>query len=533
MQTRLLPLLLPALLLTACPDEKKVTRAAAPSGVIQALKTTLSAMEPVAAETLLPSSGVLSRVYSARGHRPGWLDGACPSERAAGLLKALLAAGDFGLRPADYPLEPIQRLQAEARLEGCTGGKWPHARSAALELLLSDAFVLLASHLSMGRFDPEELAPRRYAEPGGVAEAALGRALESRRGVDELAYIGPRAAPYENLVATNRILRNAAAGGGYPTVPDGPELRRGDQGPRVSALRNRLHAAGYPVERHHRIYNRAVEVSVEVFQERAGLEETGVADQKTLALLNRSVDRHLDTIALNLERWRWLPRPLGEPAVLVNIPGQRAHLLSRGGKGMTMKAVVGRPSRPTPQLNSAINMVMVNPTWYVPDMIANKDILPKAYRNPGYLEAHGFRWVDTGRNSGWGAEGASRLIQLPGRHNALGRLKLVFPNKHDVYLHDTSARHLFARQDRFFSSGCVRLERADALTAEIIRRANGWSGQKVEAALAGGGQRRIPLERSINVHLIYMTAWAQRPGHLRVYEDVYELNDELAAAMAR
>ena len=530
MQTRPIGPVLLVLLLSACPSRKASRPKAPPAGVATAIRQSLAMPGPVAGQVPLGSAEVLARAYAAREHRPAWLDGACPSGAAGELIGALMASGDYGLSPADFPLDALGRLQSEARLEGCKKGTWPVARAAALELLLSDAFALFAAQLSQGRLNQGDLSPRRSAWPESDAEAALGRALSSGRAVAELRLLGPRAAPYENLVASNRMLRRAAEGGGFPGIPDGPTARVGDHGPRVEALRRRLKTAGYPVDGHGERFSRAVQVSLEVYQERAGLPETGELDALTLAHLNTPVDRHLDTIALNLERWRWLPRALGDPAVVVNIPGQRVHLLARGGAGMTMKAVVGRRSRPTPQLSSTINMMVINPTWYVPDLIATEDILPMADRNPGYLEARGFRWVETGDHGGWGAAGASRLVQLPGRHNALGRLKLVFPNKHDVYLHDTSSPQLFQRRRRFLSSGCVRLERAEALAAELLRRSNGWSGQKIEASLAGGGQKRLTLARPVAVHLVYFTAWARRPGHLRSYDDVYELNGELASA---
>ena len=497
----------------------------------QAISTALSSPSPMVGSRSLSSHLSLARVYKARGNRPGWISGGCPSTRAAELTRALMAAGDHGLRPSDYPVVQINTLQDEARLEGCKEGRWPLSRAADLELLLSDALLLFASHLAKGRLNPEDLSARHRAPPGGSAEAALARILGGGRLVEQLSDIPPRAAGYASLVGTNRILRNAAAGGGWPTIPEGEELRDGSQGPRVVALRQRLRAAGYPVSAGKRTYGRAVEVAVEAFQERSGLEETGVVDAETLARLNSPVDEHLDRIALNLERWRWLPQDLGPLVVLVNIPGQRVRLLSRGSEVMIMKAVVGRPSRPTPQLRSAITEIVVNPSWYVPDLIASEDLLPKEARNPGYLAARGFRWISGDDGYGPNLGSGARLVQLPGRHNALGRLKLIFPNTHDVYLHDTSSPELFQKRQRFLSSGCVRLERAEALAAALLRRSNSWTGQKAEASLAGGRPRRHKLNRSVPVYLTYFTTWAAKPGALQVYEDIYSLNEELAAAL--
>jgi len=476
------------------------------------------------------SPAALKAVYAARANRPGWLDGACPTRRAADLLRTAMAAGDHGLRPADYWVAEIRRFLDMARLDGCKGGDWPPARAAELELLLSDALLLMAHHLAGGRLHSANLSPRRRAGRGGPAQAALARILSGGKVLEVLGNLTPRTAAYAALVGTNRVLRDAAASGGWPTIPDGDAaLRSGASGSRVMALRRRLKAEGFPVSLERETYDRAVAVAVEAFQERAGLRPTGVVDTETLARLNSPVDAHLDRIALNLERWRWLPRDLGELAVLVNIPGQRVRLLKHGNEAMVMKAVVGRPSRPTPQLRSAINEIVVNPTWHVPDSILHRDLLPKEDRSPGYLARRGFRWVEGG--DGWGGYGGGRLIQLPGRRNALGRLKLKFPNEEDVYLHDTSSPELFDKRYRFLSSGCVRLERAEALAAQLLLRSNGWPGAKVEASLAGGAHKRLALVKPVPVHLTYFTVWATRPGALQVFEDVYELNGELLTAL--
>lgn len=530
---RITPILLLTLLLPACKSGRKEQAARVDLRVTRTIKDLLSGPSPMAGQHPLTSLAALRRVYKARGHSAGWLAGTCPSPLANNMIRQLMNAGDHGLRPSDYPLGALRRLQDEAKLEGCGEDRWPVARAADLDLLLSDALLLLASHLENGRLVPDDLSPRLSAPAGGSAEAALAKVLAGGRLVEQLSDITPRAAGYAALVGTNRILRNTAASGGWPSIPGGGPLSPGVEDDRVVALRKRLHAAGYPVSTSRRVYDRAVEVAVLAFQERSGLEETGAVDAETLARLNEPVDAHLDRIALNLERWRWLPRDLGPLVVLVNVPGQRVRLLSRGSVVMQMKAVVGRPSRPTPLLRSAITEVVVNPTWYVPDMIASKDLLPKEARNPGYLAARGFRWVT--KDEGWGHQetGGARLVQLPGRHNALGRLKLLFPNPHDVYLHDTSSPELFQKRYRFLSSGCVRLERAEALVADLLRRSNAWPGQKVEQALAGGGHRRHKLKRAVPVYLTYFTAWATKPGALQVFKDIYALNVELQAALQR
>ena len=527
----LLLVLIPLLLLAGCKQDRSARQARLDPRLPGAVAHALSGPSPMVGSRPLASPAALAALYGPRANRPGWLDGACPTRRAADLRRTLMAAGDQGLRPADYAVAEIGRLLDEARLDGCKEGDWPAARAAALELLLSDGLLLMAHHLAHGRLHQEDLSPRRRVEKSSAAVAALARVLSGEKVLEALGHLSPRTAAYSTLVATNRILREAAASGGWPTIPEqGDALRPGASGERVLALRRRLKAAGYPVSTGRDTYDRAVEVAVEAFQERAGLAPTGTVDARTLARLNSPVDAHLDRIALNLERWRWLPRDLGELAVLVNIPGQRVRLFTSGSEAMVMKAVVGRPSRPTPLLRSAINEIVVNPTWHVPESILSRDLLPKEDRSPGYLARRGFRWVEGG--DAWGGYGGGgRLVQLPGRNNALGRIKLKFPNEEDVYLHDTSSPELFDKPNRFLSSGCVRLERAEALAAQLLRRSNGWPGDRVEQALAGGAHKRLALDRPVPVHLTYFTVWSTRPGALQVFEDVYELNGELEAAL--
>lgn len=434
------------------------------------------------------------------------------------LLGSLGAAAEDGLLPADYRVEALRKVVDSAR-------SVPHADARAeLDLLLTDAFLVLASDLRHGKVNPESIySDCALASDSEDLAAVLETALGERKIRAALSGLAPPQKAYRLLRAALRRYRDLALAADPDSVSAGPTLRLGDSGERVVALRARLAqaatsdaAAPVPTAPVPDLFDDALAASVLRFQERHGLSEDGVAGKATLAELNRRVADHVGQIEANLERWRWLPHELGKRHVLVNIAAFRLEAVEDARTALDMKVIVGKPFTKTPMFSSAIESVLLNPSWYVPEKIAVEEILPKAAKDPGYLRREGYEVLS-----------ATRLRQKPGPGNALGRIKFVFPNRFGVYLHDTPAPALFGRTVRAFSHGCIRIEKPFDLAAWAFGGDPRWAPEAIRAAIDAGKERLVPLQEKIPVHVAYWTAWVGDDGVLRLGWDVYRRDAEL------
>ncbi|HEX2162323.1 MAG TPA: L,D-transpeptidase family protein, partial [Thermoanaerobaculia bacterium] len=266
------------------------------------------------------------------------------------------------------------------------------------------------------------------------------------------------------------------------------------------------------------VYDEPLAEGVRRFQRRHGLAVDAVVGPATLAALNVPVERRIEQIALNLERWRWLADDLGDRFVLVDLGGQELVAYDGGRPALRMNVVVGTPRTATPILASAIESVVVNPAWYVPASIVRNEIRPRLARDPGYLGRNGYHWLPGGG-----------LRQRPGPGNALGHFKFVFPNRHSVYLHDTPSRDLFDRPTRAFSHGCVRVADPRALAEWLLEGRP--ERDRLDRLRAHGSEHRVPLADPVPVHLLYWTASVGADGEVRFPVDVYGRDGRLLAAM--
>jgi L,D-transpeptidase YcbB len=330
---------------------------------------------------------------------------------------------------------------------------------------------------------------------------------------------------YERLEQALERYRRIAGLAEPDPVPPGPALKPSAEGDRVEALRTRLAAAAeaegadpLPDTDRPELFDAWLEEAVRAFQERHGLPADGIAGASTLAELNRTAEDQIRKIELNLERWRrWrlTPADLGERHILVNIAAFRLDAIEDGRSVLDMRVIVGRTDTPTPVVSSAIESVVLNPSWYVPKSIASKEILPKGR---SYLRRNGFEVLPDGK-----------LRQRPGANNSLGQVKLRFPNRFGVYLHDTPSRSLFDRTVRALSHGCVRLERPADLAAWVLRDDPQWTPEAIQDALDSSRERSVALSEPIPVHIAYWTAWVDDLGTLWFGQDIYEQDRELTS----
>ncbi|MFO1057765.1 MAG: L,D-transpeptidase family protein [Dongiaceae bacterium] len=442
----------------------------------------------------------LAAFYAERGYRPVWTDVGGVAAPGRRLAAALAASG----HPAPAGTDP-----------------------AATELLLSGALLQLAAGLAdvdapAGAVDTTGLALLRRAALAAATEPAGGPALAAFLGSelpDDPGYWRLRA-------AVERYARLQPAD--WPAIADGPPLVPGDEDERVLALRQRLAAEDAPeLALPLALFDPALEAAVRRFQLRHGLAVDGAVGPLTRRALNRTVAARLATLRANRERLR---RPLAdrpERYLLVNIAAAELAEVVDGQVGFESPVIVGRSDWPTPELESAITAIDLNPAWHVPPSIVAAELGPRLKRDPGYLGRQHIRVFEGGGElspaevAARSSLGGLRFRQDPGGQNPLGPLKFVFANPYGVYLHGSPAVGLFRRAERALSHGCVRVERALELAQRLLAGDPAWTPAALAAALASGATRTVPLRVPMPILLVYLTAWVDADGTVQFRDDLY------------
>ena len=322
----------------------------------------------------------------------------------------------------------------------------------------------------------------------------------------------------------------------WPLIPSGERiLRPGVHDALVLLLRQRLRTTQDLADNnsHSLLFDKQMAAAVKTFQERHGLTPDAIVGNDTLAALNITPDVRVKQILLNMQRFQQMEREVNDRFVMVNIPEYQLHLVEDNKNVLTMKVIVGKPTRETPELESDITRMVFNPHWSVPHMIAQNDIVPKVIENPGYLNQNNIRIYN---NESEGSEMSSydvdwqdaqangfqyHLRQDPGIKNALGLVKFEFQNSHDVYLHDTPAKELFSKDKRDFSSGCIRLEKPFALVAYLTQDDKRMDSEKIRTTLESRHTTYFTIQDPIPIYITYITAWVSEDGIVHFADDVY------------
>ena len=498
--------------------------------------------EPVYESLVLPS------FYERRLYRPAWSDERGPTRLADDLVGALRRADLEGLRSEDYHLAGIDALLAGVRADAKSGPAIAPDRWAELDLLLTDAFLVYGAHLLAGRVNPETLRPEWLAHPRSADIAAvLEAALASGNIGVMLETLAPPQHGYRRLREALARYREVAASGGWPAIPDRSTLQLGDSGPPVVALRERLRLEddlGPAEQQETALFDDGLEQALKKFQRRHGLAADGEVGAATRAELNVRVERRVEQLELNLERWRWLPKDLGRRHIIVNIAAFELEVVAEEAVALSMRVVVGRPFDRTPVLSDTMRYIVLNPYWHVPRNIAAGELLAKVRQDPSYLARYKLRVFP---NSGpdarevdpttvdWSAITPARfpfrLRQDPGPLNALGRVKFMFLNKYNVYLHDTPARPLFDEAQRDFSHGCIRIQQPIELAVYLLRQDPRWNRDALLGALDEAVDRTVPLPEPMPIHLLYWTAWADEDGTIQFRRDIHGRDAPLLRAL--
>lgn len=434
--------------------------------------------------------------------------GGCAWDDAAdaAMMSAVRGAADDGLDPALFHAD---------LLEGAA------VRDEERDVLLTDAAIKYAVALTRGLSAPrpEKVDQAMGSLVHGEVIDGLARALGRREVGDWLSGLVPTSEAYSRLRSALAFYRAIAAAGGWDLTPAAVAGKR--RGKLIPALRRRLAMEGdLTVNDGSARFDESLRAAVERFQRRNGLRADGKVNTKTIERLNVSASQRVAQIALNLERLRLqgVPTPT---RVEVNAPAATAVLYREGAVHLAMNAVVGSPGNDTPSLSSAIDTIILNPTWTVPQSIIRNEIKPAIRRDRDYLTKNRMYWA------------GEQLVQEPGPHNALGRIKFDFPNPYSVYLHDTPARRLFLDPERAQSHGCVRLEKPLELATELLRDDPEWDREAIEQAIRDGATRRIPLGQAMPVIIVYHTAFVDDEGLTHFRPDIYGLDTQLTLAMSQ
>jgi murein L,D-transpeptidase YcbB/YkuD len=506
-----------------------------PAAVRQEVADVL-ARDPALPLPIKQRRAALTRYYGELGGGLLWLT----SPRSRLLVLRMANATADGLSRDDYPAPHLGRLLD-------TAATITDRRSLAIiELYFSVAFLEYASDLSIGRVLPGKIDPDFFLKARTFDDLAALQAVAAEDSLDTvLARLEPRSAEYANLKSALAIYRALGIGGGWGKVPLGAtSLKPGATDPRVPALRARLaitDGASPAPPRAANLYDDELVAAVKRFQGRHGLDVDGVVGPGTLVAMNVPIEERIDGIVMAMERWRWMPPDLGAHYVIVNIAGFELRRIENGIIREQMAVVVGKPYHRTPVFSGAIRYLEFNPTWTVPESILVNEELAKLKRNPAAMAAQGFeailggrvydvRAIDWGRYSG--DDVPFQLRQKPGPNNPLGRVKLMFPNQHDVYLHDSPAQSLFDRTERAFSHGCIRLDRPLDLALQVLAAGGvpGWDERRVNALIATNATTVVNLVTPLAVHITYLTAWVEN-GAVNFAKDVYGHDARLLAAL--
>jgi murein L,D-transpeptidase YcbB/YkuD len=476
----------------------------------------------------------LQAFYARQGLRPVWSGDAGALPRAFELQRLLSEADQDGLLPDDYALPPLRPALDPDSL-------------AAFDVALSRAALHYAADLASGRVDPAAVESVWTAAPREIDIAAV---LDTLLAADRLPALRGTLAPpppgYARLCAALARYRAIAARGGWAALPGDTLITPADSGPAAAALRARLVAEGDLVGAHDTAtrYDVALSAAVRRFQRRHGLAPDGAVGPATLAQLNVPVEHRIRQMELNLERWRWLPRALGERYVMVNSAALDLEVVQHDSVVLRMRAVVGRLDWPTPIVSSRITGLQFAPAWSIPRSIAVQEILPLVRRDTTYLRRHRIRVLSDSTRGveidpatvDWSrvtdSTFAFQLRQEPGGTNPLGGVKFFFPNRFSSFIHDTPFRTAFREPVRTASHGCVRVEGAVDLAVYLLDNPARWPRDSIRRAMKRPEGRWVALRRPIPVHLGYWTAWVAQDGTVEFRDDFYGWDSALERALA-
>ena len=460
---------------------------------------------------------VLSKIYHENGLKPFWVGTDGPEKQAKVIFETLKDADSHGLIPEHYLTDKIQKYWKSTDAKGLAG----------LDILLTLGLRGYVADMREGSIEARKIDPKLFATARDVEVDYDSLREQALSGSDMQAFLEQQVPPflqYRKLRKALKEYRAMKAKGGWESIPEGKVLKPGMEDERVRLIRKRLVITGDLIsdDLERVIYDDRTVQAVKRFQSRHGFEPDGIIGKNTLSALNISVDTKIRQIVINMERYRWIKHQLGERVIAVNIAGFNAAGIKpkTGDIEIKMRVIVGKEYHKTPVFSDSIKYVEFNPYWNIPVSIAKNEMLPKLKKNANYLKEQNIRIF-----SSWGPDAKEldstaidwgkvskreisrwHLRQEPGPHNALGTVKIVFPNKFSVYLHDTPSHSLFQKTKRAFSHGCIRLSRPAEMASYVLGgEKNGWNIERVKEIIAGEKRQVVSLKKPFPIYILYRT----------------------------
>ena len=472
--------------------------------------------------------------YASRNYAPIWIQDGRLNTRAKAVIARLKNAAADGLDAPDYPVPDFGSFSgADALAQG--------------DIKLTQSMMTYARHLAVGRVAPTRvLVEVDYGNHTPEPADILKRVADARDADSALEGFNPPHGGFKALKAKLAELRATSANASAePTnrIAEGPAIKPGAKDARVPLLRERLKVAAPGESRRvvrergrdvvklvkadELVYDKALFNAVRNVQANADIKPTGLIDNKTIGIINGpKPGQQIERVTANMERWRWLPRDLGRSYVMVNIPDYTLKVVRGQEVLWRTKIVAGKPQTPTPLLTAAMDNVLVNPSWYVPQSIIQNELLPLYANDPNIFDRMGLEVKK-------GPDGNINVVQPPGAANALGRIKFNFPNKFQVYLHDTPEKRLFAADKRAFSHGCMRVENPTKFGEVVLAMAMQGQApnQRQLDSMFGHEEKTFKLANRPMVHLTYQTAYVDDGGKLVLRDDIYGFDARIHAIM--
>jgi murein L,D-transpeptidase YcbB/YkuD len=491
---------------------------------------------------------MLKRFYQRRNFRPAWSDNNGLLSHAEPLVEAIKEVNREGLIPEFYHFEKITALLEQVQNSSYLSLLLNVEALVELDLLLTDAFLLLGCHFSAGCVNPVTFDLEWFTNRDDLnVDAVLEDALKENSVRQTLSELLLSQGEYHRLKETLFLYREISRSGGWSPVYGDIVLKNKVESSQIVALKKRLFASGdlddYKNLRNG-FFDNVLERAVMRFQKRHGLEVDGTVGPLTRDALNVSAEARVRQIEVNLERMRWTARNLGHRYIIVNIADFKSYVIEHGRSVLSMDVVVGKPFWNTPIFTDKMTYIVLNPSWNIPESIAKEEILPKIQEDPNYLENQNIKvltsWSKRAREIppetiNWSERDIEsfpyKFRQNPGPLNPLGRIKFLFPNKFKVYLHDTPARGQFSRNIRAFSHGCIRIKRPLELAEYLLRDDPEWTRENILSALESEDETEIHIKQPITIHIVYLTAWVDEQGILNFRSDIYGRDEQLSKAL--
>ena len=466
---------------------------------------------------------VLKDFYISTNYRTVWQS----EEKRKIILAQLLKSAEEGLNPEDYSIKTLFDFEKKAAsLDSLDLAKY--------DILLTSNLQKYISHLTNGRINPRKLYKNWDLKENYIdLNAAVAQLLQT----DSLAYTMEQLKP--NHIVYKRLKKalqqiNTFPKDDFKQIKFTKIITPNDTNPSLIAIKKRLiyWKELQPKDSLSPVYDEETVNALKKFQSRHGLAADAKIGAGTIASLNFSKNQRTQQILVNLERWKWYPKQMGKEYIIINIPDYKLTLVNNNDTLRTHRVIVGRAKRKTPVLSSKLTQAVFNPTWTVPPTILREDVIPAILKSRSYLTQSNIKVYDSnGRIVSpyeWRLSQAKtyRYVQSPGTFNSLGMVKIIFPNRFSVYLHDTNHRDYFDKIDRSLSSGCVRVDNPLELTEYILNDEVNWNLGKITETLQNERTKFVNIRKEIAFHLFYWTAWSEN-NKLIFRDDIYNLDAAL------